>query len=118
MCDGFPTTESPLRMMPTPVRSLVRPPPTPDLTAKSARTGGPRGPQMIAIRLGGDDGPPDIGGGPDDQRYGFQLYALVSNLLNHLNPTRYGNVVGSPLFGQPVEAVPGRRLEIGARFRF
>ena len=82
------------------------------------RTGGPRGPQMIAVRLGGDDGPPDIGGGPDDQRYGVQLYALVSNLLNHLNPTRYGNVVGSPLFGQPVEAVPGRRLEIGARFRF
>jgi len=82
------------------------------------RTGGPRGPQMIAIRLGVDDGPPDIGGGPDDQRYGIQLYALVSNLLNHLNATRYGNVVGSPLFGQPMEAVPGRRLEIGARFRF
>jgi hypothetical protein len=82
------------------------------------RTSGPRGPQMIAVRLGGDDGPPDVGGGPDEQRYGIQVYALASNVLNHLNPTRYGNVVGSPLFGQPVEAVPGRRLEIGARFRF
>jgi len=37
---------------------------------------------------------------------------------NTVYDARYGNVVGSPLFGQPVEAVPGRRLEIGARFRF
>jgi len=82
------------------------------------RQNGPRGPQMIAIRLGGDDGPPDVGGGPDDQRYGVQLYALASNVLNHLNVARYGNVVGSPLFGRAVEAVPGRRVEVGARFRF
>ena len=82
------------------------------------RTSGPRGPQMIAVRLGDGEGPPDIGGGPDDQRYGVQIYALASNVLNRLNPTRYGNVVGSPLFAQPVEAVPGRRVEIGTRFRF
>jgi TonB-dependent receptor-like protein/carboxypeptidase family protein len=82
------------------------------------RQNGPRGPQMIAIRLGGDEGPPDVGGGPDDQRYGVQLYALAGNVLNHLNVARYGNVVGSPLFGRAVEAVPGRRVEIGARFRF
>ncbi len=73
---------------------------------------------MIAIRLGGEDGPPDVGGGPDDQRYGVQIYALASNVLNHLKVARYGNVVGSPLFGRAVEAVPGRRVEIGARFRF
>jgi hypothetical protein len=82
------------------------------------RTAGPRGPQMIAVRLGGEDGPPDIGGGIDEQRFGVQLYAMVSNALDHLNPTRYGNVVGSPLFGRPVEAGPPRRVEIGTRFRF
>jgi hypothetical protein len=42
----------------------------------------------------------------------------VSNALDHLNPTRYGNVVGSPLFGHAVEAGPPRRVEIGTRFRF
>jgi len=89
-----------------------------DLGFGGPRQNGPRGPQMIAVRLGGDDGPPDVGGGPDDQRFGVQLYALASNVLNHLNVARYGNVVGSPLFGRAVEAVPGRRLEIGARFRF
>ncbi|PYQ55906.1 MAG: hypothetical protein DMF78_00565 [Acidobacteria bacterium] len=72
----------------------------------------------MAVRLGGEDGAPDIGGGPDDQRYGVQLYATVGNLLDHLNPTRYGNVIGSPLFGRPVEAGPPRRLEVGLRFRF
>ncbi|HEV7501686.1 MAG TPA: hypothetical protein VGQ33_16840, partial [Vicinamibacteria bacterium] len=82
------------------------------------RTAGPRGPQVVAIRLGGDDGPPDIGGGPDDQRYGVQLYALVTNAFDHLDATRYGNVIGSPLFAQAVEAGPGRRVEIGTRFRF
>jgi hypothetical protein len=83
-----------------------------------ARKTGPREPQMIAVRVGGEEGPPDLGGGPDDQRYGVQLYALAGNMLNHLNATRYGNVVGSPLFGRPVEAAAGRRLELGARFRF
>ncbi|HEY8150798.1 MAG TPA: TonB-dependent receptor [Vicinamibacteria bacterium] len=82
------------------------------------RKTGPRGPQMIAVRLGGEDGPPDIGGGPDEQRFGVQLYALASNVLNHLNATRYGNVVSSPLFGRAVDAGPGRRVEVGARFRF
>jgi Carboxypeptidase regulatory-like domain/TonB dependent receptor len=82
------------------------------------RQTGPRGPQVVAIRLGGDDGPPDIGGGADDQRYGVQLYALVTNAFDHLDPMRYGNVIGSPLFAQAVEAGPGRRVEIGTRFRF
>src|SRR5262249_13217672 len=82
------------------------------------RTAGPRGPTIVAIRAGGDDAPPDIGGGPDDQRFGVQVYATAANLLDHLNATRYGNVVTSSLFAQPVEAGPPRRLELGARFRF
>jgi hypothetical protein len=73
---------------------------------------------MIAVRVGGEDGPPDIGGGPDEQRFGLQLYATAGNALNHLNATRYGNVVGSPLLGRAVQAGPARRLEVGARFRF
>jgi hypothetical protein len=82
------------------------------------RAAGPRGPTVVAIRAGGEDGAPDIGGGPDDHRYGLQLYATVGNLLDHLNPTRYGNVIGSPLFARPVEAGPPRRVEAGLRFRF
>ncbi len=82
------------------------------------RTAGPRGPQMVAIRLGGDDAPPDLGGGPDEQRYGVQLYATVANALDRLNATRYGNVVGSSLFRQPVEAALPRRVEVGMTFKF
>jgi hypothetical protein len=78
---------------------------------------GPRGPQVVAIRIGGGDGPPDIGG-PDEQRYALQLYALARNALNRLNPIRYGSVLGSPLYATPVAALPGRRIELGARFRF
>jgi hypothetical protein len=89
-----------------------------DIGFGGTRAAGPRGPQMIAVRVGGEDGPPDIGGGPDEQRFGLQLYATAGNALNHLNATRYGNVVGSPLLGRAVQAGPARRLEVGARFRF
>jgi hypothetical protein len=41
-----------------------------------------------------------------------------SNVLNHLNVTSVGGVLGSPLFGQPYAADPGRRVELGARFSF
>ena len=89
-----------------------------DLGFGGTRATGPRGPTVIAIRAGGDEAPPDVGGGPDDHRYGVQLYATVANPLDRLNPTRYGSVVGSPLFGRPVEARPARRVEVGARLRF
>ena len=41
-----------------------------------------------------------------------------SNVLNHLNPTSVGTVIGSPLFGQPYAADNGRRVEGGLRYTF
>jgi hypothetical protein len=41
-----------------------------------------------------------------------------SNLLNHLNVTAVGGIVGSPLFGQPYSGDNGRRIEGGLRYSF
>ena len=41
-----------------------------------------------------------------------------SNVLNHLNVTNVGGVLGSPLFGVANAADNGRRIEAGARYSF
>jgi hypothetical protein len=41
-----------------------------------------------------------------------------SNILNHLNVTSVGGVLGSPTFGIPYAADNGRRVEAGARYSF
>ena len=41
-----------------------------------------------------------------------------TNALNHTNVTAVGGVLGSPLFGQPYLADPGRRVEAGLRWGF
>jgi hypothetical protein len=41
-----------------------------------------------------------------------------SNVLNHLNVTAIGQVLGSPLFGVPYAADNGRRIEAGVRYSF
>ena len=41
-----------------------------------------------------------------------------SNVLNHLNVTSEGGVLGSPLFGVPYAADNGRRVEGGLRYSF
>ncbi len=41
-----------------------------------------------------------------------------SNVLNHTNVQQVGNVLGSPLFGQPYQADNGRRIEGGLRYSF
>jgi hypothetical protein len=41
-----------------------------------------------------------------------------SNVLNHLNVTQMGGVLGSPLFGVPYAADNGRRVEAGLRYAF
>jgi len=41
-----------------------------------------------------------------------------SNVLNHLNVTSVGSVLGSPLFGVPYAADNGRRVEGGIRYSF
>jgi hypothetical protein len=46
------------------------------------------------------------------------LNVRSSNVLNHLNVTSVGGVLGSPLFGVPYTADNGRRVEAGARYSF
>jgi len=46
------------------------------------------------------------------------LNVRSSNVLNHLNVTSVGGVLGSPLFGVPYAADNGRRVEAGARYSF
>ena len=41
-----------------------------------------------------------------------------SNMLNHLNVTSVGGVLGSPLFGRAYAADNGRRIEAGMRYSF
>ena len=46
------------------------------------------------------------------------LNVRSSNLLNHLNVTQVGGVLGSPEFGVPYAADNGRRVEAGVRYSF
>ncbi len=48
----------------------------------------------------------------------FTVNVRSSNLLNHLNVTQVGGVLGSPLFGVPYAADNGRRVEVGGRYSF
>ena len=41
-----------------------------------------------------------------------------TNLLNHNNVLAVGGVLGSPLFGEPFQSDPGRRIEAGLRYSF
>jgi hypothetical protein len=40
------------------------------------------------------------------------------NALNHVNYQSYVGVLSSPFFGEPVSALPTRRLQASVRFRF
>ena len=53
-----------------------------------------------------------------DHQQTLTLNLRSSNLLNHLNVTGVGGVLGSPLFGVPFSADNGRRIEAGARYSF
>ncbi len=48
----------------------------------------------------------------------LQLNIRSSNLLNHVNVTQVGGVLGSPSFGVPYAADNGRRVEGGVRYSF
>src|SRR6185437_477107 len=41
-----------------------------------------------------------------------------ANVLNHMNVTQVGGVLGSPFFGVPYQADTGRRVEFGLRYAF
>jgi hypothetical protein len=40
------------------------------------------------------------------------------NVLNHVNYAGYVGNLSSPFFGQPISALPGRRLQLTGRFKF
>ena len=46
------------------------------------------------------------GGGAEDKRVRFELFASASNLFNNVNPIGYSGVMTSPFFGQPTAAMP------------
>ncbi len=53
-----------------------------------------------------------------DHQQTLTLNLRSSNVLNHLNVTGVGGVLGSPLLGVPFSADNGRRIEAGARYSF
>jgi len=85
-------------------------------------TGGPGG-QAVLIRMGPGDGSGGLlgalsGGGAENKRIRFEIYASAQNVFNHVNPIGYSGVMTSPFFLQPTAAMPARRIDIGMRIGF
>ena len=86
--------------------------------------GGPAGaPVMIMHRVGGPGGGGSeisgaFGGGAEDKKIRFELFASASNLLNVVNRVGYSGVMTSPFFGQATSAMPARRIDVGVRVGF
>jgi hypothetical protein len=78
----------------------------------------PPGGGMRVIRIGDGEGAPDMADPGEAKRYRLSVYLQAFNALNRTNPIAVGTVIGSPLFGQPILAEPGRRLELGATISF
>jgi hypothetical protein len=55
-------------------------------------------------------------GGRSGQRTYANVSLHVENLLNHRNDVVLGSVPGSPLFGMPLVALPGRSLRLSVSF--
>jgi hypothetical protein len=90
---------------------------------ETAAGGGSHGPVTIVQRVGGggaDGLMSALGGasGAENKRLRIELFASAQNLFNHTNAVGYSGVMTSPFFGQPTAALPGRRVELGARFGF
>lgn len=90
---------------------------------RETASAGSGGPVMIVQRVGGavGDGMMSAFGGAsgaENKRLRIELFASVQNLFNNVNPVGYSGVMTSPFFGRPTAAMPGRRVELGARFGF
>ncbi len=89
---------------------------------RQAATGGAGGPTIVIQRIGGGAGDmlggPLGGGGAENKRIRFELFASASNLFNHVNPIGFSGVITSPFFGQPTGAMPGRKIDLGVRIGF
>lgn len=82
----------------------------------------PTGPGTPVVRVvrSGDEMPMGgfMGGGAANKRVRLDVYLGASNLFNAVNRVNFSGVQTSPFFGQPTAALPGRRLELGARIGF
>jgi hypothetical protein len=85
---------------------------------------GPAGtPAMIVQRIGAGTAGDLLGGfmpggGAENKRIRIELFVSAQNLLNRVTPVGYSGVMTSPFFGRPTAAMPGRRIDIGARVGF
>ncbi len=83
---------------------------------------GAGGPQVRVIRGGSDSGDMlgMMGGmpGQTQKRFRTEFFIQATNLFNHANLIGFSGVQSSPFFGQPIAAMPGRRIETGMRFSF
>ena len=48
----------------------------------------------------------------------LEIFARATNVLNAVNPQRFGGVLGSPFFGLPTSAASARRVNFGTRVLF
>ena len=91
---------------------------------KRAPAGGGAGtPVIVAHRVtvggaGGGDIAGAFGGGAEDKRIRFEVFASASNLFNAVNRIGYSGVMTSPFFGEATAAMPGRRVDLGVRVGF
>ena len=67
---------------------------------------------------GGSDIAGAFGGGAEDKRIRFELFASATNLFNAVNRIGYSGVMTSPFFGQATAAMPARRIDLGVRVGF
>ncbi len=58
------------------------------------------------------------GGGNNNQRFTMELFAQISNVLNHVRRTGYTGNLSSPFFGQPTSVGNPREVNVGLRFNF
>ena len=74
------------------------------------------------VNVGAGGGASDIaggfGGGAEDKRIRFEVFASASNLFNAVNKIGYSGVQTSPFFLQPTAAMAGRRVDVGVRVGF
>ena len=83
--------------------------------------GGAAGAPVIVMHRvggGGNDIAGAFGGGAEDKRIRFEVFASASNLFNAVNKIGYSGVQTSPFFLQPTAAMPGRRVDVGVRVGF
>jgi hypothetical protein len=48
----------------------------------------------------------------------LEIFARATNVLNAVNPQRFGGVLTSPFFGLPTPAAAARRINAGIRLMF